>query len=234
MKRFCLTILMLLMVLAFTVPANAERFPWVDMYDAYVTHELELKAGASMKLGAGVTYDGSGWALTRSFELPLASFVIDGAGASEGYPLSYDGGTAPGLDIIDGIPAIIWASPEVTPVQYTFRLPSDYSSGLSFRVLVSSSNSPHSYDWSLFINKDSTAFDAAANAQTSVEQALSSAEATAKNEILTFSPNSSALADLAAGNYVTLSIWRVGADSDSFGAGNAEVKGITGLYEATR
>jgi len=215
MKKILLGIFMVLIVVAFAMPVNAER-AYFGVYDLYVTHDLELKEG--------VTFTGDGWDLTRSFELPL------GAAITNGTPIAADGTTNPGTATNDNLAAIVWTSPEVTPVQWTFRLPADYSSGLNFRVLVSASSNTQAYDWQLYVNKDDTIFDAAAFGQDIVHQTI--VAVTTMNEVLTFSPDATAIADLAAGNYVTFDVWRY--NHGDYGAGNAEVKGVTVLYESTR
>ena len=54
MKRFLLAITMILMVVAFAMPVNAER-AYFGCYDVYVTHDLKLKAGTTISDASNYT-----------------------------------------------------------------------------------------------------------------------------------------------------------------------------------
>lgn len=162
----------------------------------------------------------------RYMSLPLAAAFIDGTGV-----IGNDGTTAPGIAEHDNVPAIVYASSgETTAIQYTFRLPDDYSNGLVFKMLISAgeaSGANHSIDWSLWENVDGTVFDAAAMAQTAVtsdETALNT-----KNDVLTFTANATALAAYAAGDWVTVDFFNAGTSDTT-----TEIKGIDVYYTPSK
>jgi hypothetical protein len=157
----------------------------------------------------------------RSFRLPLAASFITGGG-----PVAADGTTAPGMAATDSVPALVWATGENSPVEWTFRVPADFSSGLGFRVLASSSavDTPPEIDWSLTVNEDDTAF-ASALAQTAVSMGAS---CNVSNEEVTLTPDATAVSAIGAGDWVTLKIW----NTDT-GNGTLEVKGVEGLFTGT-
>uniref|UniRef100_A0A6H1ZKM1 Uncharacterized protein n=1 Tax=viral metagenome TaxID=1070528 RepID=A0A6H1ZKM1_9ZZZZ len=168
--------------------------------------------------------------VTRSIQLPLAAAIYDNAGSWD--VIGNDGTTSPGIDYVDGIPAIIYAtSAETASIAWTFIVPADYSSGLSFRMMVSSSSNT-SYDslgldWVLFVNNFSTAFDAAAFAQTAV--ANTNAFPATSNVLLTFTADATAAADIAAGDVVTVGFFN--NDGRTVGA-TTEIKAVEGRYTA--
>ena len=159
---------------------------------------------------------------TRSFDLNVAGGGVDG-----GYDL--DESSTPDLSTCDGIPCLVWAdSGETTAVGWTFRLPSDFSSGLVVYALVSSngaSGAGQILDWAAFVNTDDVGF-ASATAQTGV--ACTSATLNASNEVLTLTSNGTAEALYAAGTWVTLEFFNASTDDDDL-----ELKGLTVTYTAT-
>ncbi len=157
----------------------------------------------------------------RQMDLPLVAAFIDGTGI-----IGNDGTTAPGIAETDNIPAIVWASNEVTPVQWTFRLPSTYSTGLGFRVLCSESSDTtnSTIGWQIWVNKDGIAFDAAAVAHTAV--ALANSAST--NEVVALVVNATGLTQATAGAWVTLDIWNT-----TTGNGSLEVKGVQEYHTST-
>jgi hypothetical protein len=162
----------------------------------------------------------------RSFNLPLVAAFLDGTGV-----IGNDGTTAPGVAETDNIPAIVYASSaEQVKCQWTFRVPSDYSSGLGFRVLMSSSvASPasQSIDWEIWVNDSGTGFDAAAIAQDAV--APTSTALDASNEVVTLTIDATGEAAISAGSFLTIDIWNAGT-----GDGTTEIKGIQAYYTSTR
>lgn len=157
--------------------------------------------------------------LTRSFPLNIVSGYIDGTGL-----VGADGTTAPGIAETDNIPKLVWANDEVTPVQWTFRVPADYSSGMSFRVLASESSdtTPSEIDFQLWVNSDGAVFDAAV---TDNQSAVALADCDATNEVVTLTPTSTALSAIVAGAWITLDIFNT-----TTGNGSLEVAGVDVLY----
>lgn len=162
----------------------------------------------------------------RTIHLPLAAAFIDGTGV-----IGNDGTTAPGLAETDNVPAIVYASSaETTKIQWTFKVPDDYVSGLGFRLLVSSSNASGalmSVDWQLWINDDDTTFDAAAVVQDAVTGTIATLDAS--NEELVFTMDATGAAAVSAGNYVTVDFF----NAHTGATGTTEIKGVQAYYTAT-
>jgi len=158
--------------------------------------------------------------VVRYYQLPIVAVTVTGDAITAS--------TAPGLEVDDLIPGIVWADGETTPVQITFRIPSDYSSGGLFKVLATESDSttPNQVDFSVYVNTSGVAADAAATNQTPV--ALAGTTSTPSEITLTVATD---FAALAAGNWVTLNIWR---DDTATGTGDLEVKGIAFYYTAVQ
>lgn len=165
----------------------------------------------------GVSYGGG---FTDTIQLPLASFFVSGD------PIT--AATAPGTEVDDLIPGIVWADGETTPAQITFRVPANYSSGGAFKVLATESDSttPNQVDFSVYINSDGTAADSAATDQTPV--VMAGTTSTPDEITLSVTTDFSAL---SAGKYVTLNIWR---DNVADGTGDLEVKGVVFYYTAAQ
>jgi len=161
---------------------------------------------------------------TRSFSLQLGAGGVDG-----GYDL--DEASTPDLATCDGIPCLVWAdSGETTAVGWTFRLPSDFSSGLVVYALISSnaaSGAGQKLDWAVWLNKDATAFDAAAIPQSAVES--TEAALSTKNDVLTLTSDATAEAAYTAGDWVTLEFFNASTDDDDL-----ELKGLEVTYTATQ
>jgi len=160
---------------------------------------------------------------TRSFPLDIAAGGVDGGN-------DLDEASTPDLTTCDGIPCIVWAdSSETTAVGWTFRLPSDFVSGLTVYALISSnaaSGSGQVLDWCVWVNNDGEDFDAACFAQTGVES--TEAALNTKNDVLTLTSNASAEAAYVAGSWVTLEFFNASTDDDDL-----ELKGLEVTYTAT-
>lgn len=182
-----------------------------------------VESGGTVNVQSGATFNIDG-TLThsreRSFGLPLFGFV-----STDGVVLTNS--TAPGLEIDDLLPNIVWADGETTPVMITFRIPSDYSSGGAFRLLCTESDSstPNQVDFLVYVNKDGQAVDASATNQTPVALAGT----TSTPDVVTLTPGTD-FASLAAGDWVTIRIWR---DDVADGTGDLEVKGVEFFYTAS-
>jgi len=158
---------------------------------------------------------------TREIQLPLAAAVVEASG-----PISTS--TVPGIEIDDLLPNIVWADGETSSAQITFRTPADYSSGGAFLVLATESDSttPNQIDFSVYVNSDGTVADSSASNQTPV--ALAGDTATPDEVTLTVATD---FATLAAGDWVTLNIWR---DDTAAGTGDLEVKGLVFYYTSAQ
>jgi len=159
--------------------------------------------------------------VVRHVQLPIMAFTHNGSAA-------LTSSTAPGLEADDNVMNIVWADGETTPIQITFRVPSDYASGGAFKVFAteSSSTTPNQVDFDVYVNADGTAADASATNQTPV--ALAGTTSTPDEITLTVATD---FASLAAGHWVTFRIWR---DDTATGTGDLEVKGGTFYYTATQ
>ncbi len=158
-------------------------------------------------------------------KVPVPYAIPLGAFSTNGTPIAADGTTAPGIALHDSVPAIVWATTEVTPIEATFRLPAGMEGdNLRFKVLVSTSDAttPNEVDWSLYINKDGVAFGSEL-AQTAV--ACTDISTTLAQEY-TLTPNSTAAAALVSGAWVTLKLWNT-----STGGGNLELKGVDYYFD---
>jgi hypothetical protein len=140
--------------------------------------------------------------------LPVTTLTSNGADVTAS--------TAPGIETDNLLSAVVWADGETTPCQVTFKVPDDYLSGGAFKGLFDSSNSatPAKVDYAVYVNKHNTAWDSAATDQAAV--ALTTAASTPCVVAL---PIATDFASLAAGDMVTLTVWR---DDVSDGTGDLE------------
>lgn len=176
---------------------------------------------------------------TRSFELDLVNAWVNAKGRVSAVTTPYMD-----HDGADSLPAIVYAaSTAVTSIGYTFGVPVEYSSALSFRIMVSS-DSPSSVgmslDWGLFSNRSNTAFDAVPWAQTSGAITTSAINPSTTNAFITLTADATALAGIAAGDVVTVWFWNSDNRAGT-GAGCAqgcdkttEIKSIQVRYTGSR
>jgi len=225
MKKYLIAFLAVLLIAVFTVAYAADPTYGPKIYNKQGGDELVAADGGKITVESGGTIAiESGGSLTyareRSFGLPLMGFVL-----TDGNPITAS--TAPGMEIDDGMPNIVWADGETTPVAITFRIPSDYSSGGAFRLICTESNSttPNQVDFDVFVNRDGVAVDSSGNDQTPVALAGT----TSTPDVVTLTPATD-FAALAAGDWVTLRIWR---DNVATGTGDLEVKGVEFFYTAS-
>lgn len=204
----------------------------VDITYLYTNYIKPIGIGTTISIGDSgdtVTVAGTGNITaaniadpTRSFNLPLAGAAIDGGD-------DIDDASAPDITTLDNIPAILWDnSGETAAVQWTFRLPSDFSSGLIVYALVSSNDASGAgtiLDWAVAVNTDDTGF-ASPTAQTQV--ACTSATLDASNEVLTLTSDATAEALYSAGTWVTLELFNASTNDDDL-----ELKGVDVTYTAT-
>jgi len=215
----------------------AARYEVLNVTKLYVDNIYGLAPGSTGPTLNGVTVSGTGVItatnvadVSREDDIPLTSFHYnDATDASPAWielPLSN----------IDSIPAFVWASPAATHIQTTFRVPSIYVSGMAFRALTSRSTtataSVQEVAWCLWVNTDGANFQTASIPQSTVAQSTANYGG-ASNEVITLTPNATAVSAIAAGTWVTLEIWRQhdGVPRDN---GNLELKGISKYYTATQ
>jgi hypothetical protein len=213
-------ILLTLVIILASITVMAAR------YEVLTVTKLKVATIEQLTTSTGLTLNGTGVITatniadtTRHIQLPIGAFVFDG-----GLPVTDS--TAPGYEEDDLIPNIVWADGETTPVFQSFRVPYDYASGGTFKVLATESDSttPNEIDFLVYVNADGAAADSAATGQTPV--ALAGTESTPDEVSLTVAAD---FASLAAGKWVTLSIWR---DNTATGTGDLEVKGAAFEYTA--
>ncbi len=223
MKKYLIAVLAVLLLATVAWAADATYGPKVYMKqggDEQVVADggtVTVESGGAITFESGATFT---YARERSFGLPLFGFV-----STDGVVLTDS--TAPGLEIDDLLPNIVWADGETTPVTITFRVPTDYSSGGAFRVIATESgtSTPCQVDFAVYVNKDGQAAASTASNQTPV--ALAGTSSTP--DVVTLTPGTD-FASLAAGDWVTLRIWR---DDTATGTNDLEVKGVEFFYTAS-
>lgn len=147
--------------------------------------------------------------------IPLAGVTTNGA------PIGADGTTAPGMATTDGIPAIVWADDEVTPIEFSFRIaPGMEGSGWAIRLLATTSDvaTPPEVDWQLFFQSDDSDVDSTADGQTAVSYA-----GEYSNEEVTLTPDATAQTASTAGTTVTVNIWPTTTGSGTYELKNIEI-----------
>lgn len=169
--------------------------------------------------------------VVRYISLQLNAFMVEtgGNGSTVGTataPLSAS--TTPGLELDDKMTSVVAADGETSPIQVTFRVPADYASDGAFKLLGTESDSttPNQVDFDVYVNADGVASDSSATDQTPVPLAGT----TSTPDEVTLSPATD-FAGLAAGNWVTLRLWR---DDVADGTGDLEIKGVAFYYTATQ
>lgn len=185
-------------------------------YHAYIKGDLEVD-GTIYADGGNLT----GATTTRDLFFDLAGAHVDGGN-------DVDDASAPNITTLDNIPAILWDdSSETAGVQWTFRVPSDYSTGLTFYAMVSSNDASGAgtkLDWALIQNRDDTGF-ASVTAQDLVE--CTSATLDASNEVLTLTPDATGAALFTSGSIITLELFNASTNDDDL-----ELKAVWGTYTA--
>jgi len=160
--------------------------------------------------------------VTRDLRFDLGSATVDSGN-------DVDDGSAPNLTTVDNVPAIVWDdSSEVAGVQWGFRVPSDYSTGMTFYAIVSSddaSGAATKLDWGLVANTDDGGFGSV-TAQDLV--ACTSATLDASNEVLTLTPDATGAALFVAGSWITVEVFNASTNDDDL-----ELKGFSATYTAT-
>lgn len=189
-----------------------------------VASGLTVTSGASITGGLTVAGGLSGATTSRSFPVALLSAYCTDAAKMLGADQTE---TTPGVATRDNMPAVIWADNETSKAQWTFRLPSDYSTALSFRLLSSASSitTPSTVGWQIWVNKDGQAFATTAVSQTAVAMVGGDTS----NEEVTLTVDATGLAAISSGNWISIDLWNT-----TTGNGSLEIKGIQGLYTAVQ
>lgn len=219
MKRFKIFILMVIAASLIALPVNAKmilfRGDQVGKGSLTLEHDLTVKGDLTV-LGTSTN------SRTRSFSLPIGAAAVDGSN-------DIDDASAPNIATTDSIPAAIWDnSGETAAVQWTFRLPSDFSSGLVVYALVSSDDASGAgtiLDWAVTVNSGGSGFSSPTS-QTGVE--CTSATLDASNEVLTLTSDATAEALYSAGEWVTLELFNASTTDDTL-----ELKGVDVSYTTT-
>uniref|UniRef100_A0A6H1ZRK0 Uncharacterized protein n=1 Tax=viral metagenome TaxID=1070528 RepID=A0A6H1ZRK0_9ZZZZ len=195
--------------------------------DVYIYGTLEVDGMAYFDAGLTLT-DTNGLVAPRTagFTLPLAGAYVNGAGIILTTTTPDMPATA-----VDALPVIVYAnSTETTSIGWTFMLPYDYSSGLSFRMMISSStNSSYAslgVDWNIFVNDTAAGFSAG-SPETVVWNTCPTPSVS--NSFLTLTvADAGTVADLQAGDSVTVYFWNgggaVGGDAITLEIKNVEVR----------
>ena len=144
-----------------------------------------------------------------------------GVGDGTALPVRLSGTTTPALATITNLPYLRWADAESHKAQTTFSVPSKYYSGGTLIVYVGRSGSgdtPPVLDFEVFVNRDLTAFDAAATNQTSVSVTSNIASGSMEKKTLTVATD---FGSLAAGDLISWNVWREATGTETlrlFGA----------------
>ncbi len=200
MKRLIVLMLILMFVIpayatndkAVTVGGTRNSYTVMDSDDTSASGDIEIPTVSR--------------ACKRVINLGLGDAFIVGTGL-----MGNDGTTAPGIATHDTIPKIVYAdSSETAAIQWTFNAP-NYFSGLVFKAMISAGSTDytnHGFDWYVIANADATAFGS--EMQQTAVAATETALAT-KNDILTFTPNATALAAMSNAKSITLALWNNGS-----------------------
>jgi len=199
--------------------------------DVFISGTLEVDGAVQLDGAITIsTTDGLSAPTTKGFTLPLLGAYNNGVGF-------LTTATVPAMKAAayDGLPALVYAdSAGVTSIGWTFMLPYDYSSGLAFRMMVSS-DSDVSYDslaidWAVYVNDTSGGFSSG-SPETIVINTI--ATPSTSNVILTFTvADAGTIADLNAGDIVTVYFWN--GDGRAGAAKTTEIKAAEGRYTSTR
>lgn len=160
-------------------------------------------------------------------QIPLTAFMVEnGDGSTVGTTVApLTASTTPGMEVDDNVACLVWSDGETSPIQATFRVPADYVSTGRFKVVATESDSttPNQIDFDVYVNTDGSTNDSSATDQTPA--AMTAASATPDEVTLTPSTD---FASLAAGDWITLRLWR---DDVADGTGDLELKGVVFEYD---
>ena len=132
--------------------------------------------------------------------------------------------SVPGLELDNLMTSVVWADGELTPVSVTFEVPSDYVSDGSIGLFcdeATGDGTPCRVDFSVYVNREGTLFDAATSNQTPV--ALIYDPGTPDMVLLTVATD---FDSLAANDSVTLLYWR----DNTAGIGTGDLENYYGKF----
>ena len=184
--------------------------------DAYIKADFEVD---------GTVYFAN---VTRDIDFNMAGWVVDGGA-------DVDEDSTPRLITTDNVPAIVWANSTFTSnIHQTFRLPSDYSTSMVFYAIMSSDTNGTGGNlglkWRIWVNSEAV-FDTTPVEQIGVTSTGNPHNShKTSNEVMTLTVNSTGLAELDAGDWVTIEI----QNETSHATANFELKGFNGTYTAAR
>jgi len=194
----------------------------------------------TVDIGASGTEVAAIYAETLSLGTPLTAanmadvervlpFTVGNFTESGNYLTALSADTAPGYENHNNSTAIVWDDGEATPVQLMFKVPADYSSGGAFRAVCDEDGSATAseVDFAVYVNADGgAAWDSSTTNQTPVALAVQAGTP----ELVTLSVATD-FASLAAGDIVTLQVWR---DDTANGTNNLELYYLEFYYTATQ
>ena len=157
----------------------------------------------------------------RYVHLPLSNWAIettgDGSTVGDGWT-AITGSTAPGWGLDDNVVNLKWASGKTSPVQQTFTVPADHSSGGDFLATftLSGADPLNSIDFDVYVNTPSAPGGADTSATNQTAKVIPAMTSTLNQVTLTIATD---FASLAAGDRVTLRLW------GGAGASDKELKG---------
>ena len=220
--------------------ATAKSNPWditdgeIVFYSSATSLDIQVNAGSRGAIVTSITPVSA-----HRIELP-----IQGVGVQRSLPLpillfaDYNTGDLVDTDETPGIEkhnlgvALEWSDGEAAEkATTTFRIPYDYLSGGYFRVWAdeatggAGTTGRTALDFEVLVNRDNTAFDAAATDQTPV--ALLGNPGSPEELTLTVTTD---FASLAAGDLVTFKLWR--DDTTYTGTSSTEVYYVEFVYTA--
>lgn len=190
--------------------------------DVYIKGHLEVD---------GVIYtDGGIDSVVRYYQLPLLNFLGSAEQGITEVGSILTTSTVPGITTDDGVINLVWADTETSVGVTTFRIPADYASGGAFKVIAtqSASSTKCEVDFNVLVNTSGSTIDSSATGQTPVQ--LTTLGSTPSEITLTPATD---FASLAAGDWVTLRIWRDDAGTNA-GTNDLEVKGVAFYYTAIK
>jgi hypothetical protein len=152
----------------------------------------------------------------RSFDLALSdAWIKDEFNIVDDYA---------GLTERSDRPSIPFKTTEASVCQWSFRLPSNYKSGLGLRIWADSTAT----DNEIFIAWSENASGEVIDVATTAETSVSFANYTTANNIVFNIPCSNALASMSEGSWVGLDLY------SGTGSGTMYIKGIEVYYTATQ
>ena len=228
MKRLCFTLILLLFVLpAFAEDIQEEgtslgEFTHINVIGARITATNESGGVATITMQDTTAENEEVIQFTPADFLAVSDSVV--------YILTTSATSGPYVALNNNAASLVWLDGSISMAQVTLRVPSDYSSGGTFRALCDSdaTTTPTQVDFSLFINTDgAAAWDAAASDQTPVALA----RVFSSPEVVTLSPDATDAALIAANSFITINVWR---DDTATGTDNLEMYWLGFYYNSVQ